>query len=152
MTTSPPPILPSPDGWRQPRALLPWASRRLAVAGLLFSILVGYNAIGLIVVAWQACDIVSAGARFGIATVVFPALVLGMWVVYSVGLYFARSRPTFIRFGAGAVLAVAAVFFMVTVVVPDPAFADYSGVGRRADYPECGPAGVPTWWPAWLPS
>lgn len=143
-----PPILPSPDGWRQPAVLLPWAPRRLAVAGLLFSVVVVWYAIGLSVAAWQACDIVSAGQKFGLVTVVFPALALVMWVIFSVGAFVTRSLPMFARFQAGATLVVIGMLFLVTVEVPksDYRFTDHS------EYPECGPGGVPTWWPAWLPS
>jgi hypothetical protein len=151
MASSPPPILPSPDGWRRPGVLLPWAPRRLAVAGLLFSFLVVWYALGLVVTAWRACDIVSAGGRFGIVTVVLPALVLVMWVVYSIGVFAARSQPMFVRFVAGAILVVAAVLVLVTVMVPDSPPEDYRNLDL-SEYPECGPAGVPTWWPAWLPS
>ena len=111
-----------------------------------------YNALGLIVVAWQACDLVSAGPRAGLFVLMVPTIVVGMWVVYSIGVYISRSKPMVVRFAAGAVLGLTAVFSLVVVVVPDPAFADYSGIGRRADYPECGPRGIPTWWPSWLPS
>jgi hypothetical protein len=52
MMTATPPILPSPDGWRQPAVLLPWAPRRLALAGLLFSLVAVWYPIGLIVTAW----------------------------------------------------------------------------------------------------
>jgi hypothetical protein len=74
-----------------------------------------------------------------------------MWVGYSVGVYITRSQPMFARFVAGAVLVVAGVLFVVTVEVPSSPPEDYR-YSDRSEWPECGPAGVPAWWPAWLPS
>ena len=100
----------------------------------------------------SACDHVSPGAKFGLGFGLFPAMAAGMWVIFYVGLVITRTRPALVRLFTGAALAIAAVFLLVTVLVPDPAFADYSGLGRRADYPACGPGGIPRWWPSWLPS
>lgn len=152
MSTRPPPILPSPGGWRQPRSLVPWMpSTRVALAGLVLCFVAAYGATVLILAAWQACDVVPAGTRAGWVGLVFPALAIGTWVVFLIGVYFvARSRRALVQLG-GVVLAVAALFFFVTVVVPDRAYADRPGL-PEAEYPECGPYSVPTWWPSWLPS
>lgn len=51
-----PPNLPSPGGWRQPRSLVPSApSPRVALAGLVPSVLATSGATVLIINAWHAC-------------------------------------------------------------------------------------------------
>jgi hypothetical protein len=41
--------------------------------------------------------------------------------------------------------------FFVTVQVPMSPAEDYR-LTDHSEWPECGRAGVPTWWPAWLAS
>jgi hypothetical protein len=151
-----PPILPSSDGW-QPgfipppfpdRLLVPW---RLLAAGLLTVVLIAYEVLFLVGAAWSACGDVG-GVAIGFSLWGLFAIAIGAGsIAFYVGSVIPRRRSILVRYVAGAVLAIAAVFALATISIPLSNPADYREVSR-VDYPECGPNGIPTWWPSWLPS
>lgn len=150
MSTQPPPIRPSPDGWRQPGVLLPWVTPVLAVAGLMVSAIGAYVALDLYVSARQACELLDAGNRASFL-LFLPPLVIGMWIVFALGVYISQSQPALLRFITATLLAVAVAFSLVSSMVPDSPPQDYRDVDH-SEFPDCGPGGVPTWWPTWLPT
>jgi hypothetical protein len=151
MTTTPSPMAPSPDGWRDPRVVAPWAPRELLVAGLALSLVGAHGAVRLIAHAWGACSDVSTGSSFGLGAIYLPAIAVGMWFAFVLGAFVARSKRVFVRLLAGAVLAFVISLLVVIVMMPNAPHGSYPSVDR-SEYPECGPDGIPTWWPSWLPS
>ena len=122
------------------------------VLSLVPAVPLAFGTVWLIGSAWAVCDEAEAGARFGLNTVILVFLMLAGWAAFSVALITLRKAHLLIRLACGAVLALAACLTVVTLEVP--AYGeDFYGLERpRRDAPECGPEGIPTWWPDWLPS
>jgi hypothetical protein len=147
----------------------------LALLGVPVASVAAYLSAQLIAHAWEACLVdLDAGGRFALF-----ALMCGMaalaWIGFVVGAL-ATWRLAFIwRFGVGLVLVLAvcgwvlhenvplgdAAAYAFQLPVPSPTPVDLEGVPFGEwltsptldviDMSACGPGGIPTWWPSWLP-
>lgn len=126
----------APSGWQMPPERR-WVVPSLTMLGVAFlvGIVLAYGSIRLIAAAWSECGDYEPPYGFRL---------VGRW-----------SRPA----GVIAGLSVAAPIAVghVAQLVPMGPAADYAtGPQSRAPYTRataaCGPQGIPTWWPWWLPS
>jgi hypothetical protein len=84
--------------------------------------------------------------------VILPLLIGVGWAAYTGALFFGRRIPLLVRLVAATVLVVAICLAVVVELVPAYGEDFYGFSGPTVDLPECGPGGIPTWWPRWLPS
>lgn len=74
-------------------------------------------------------------------------VVLAAWVLFVVGALLAWRGRIAIRIGLGVVLVVALCLVVTWLLVPWGEPTDYATTIVR----KCGPGGIPTWWPPFLP-
>jgi hypothetical protein len=151
LTSPMPPTEPSPDGWRQPTT--PPGRHEtygLLLLGFFLSGGMSWVTIQAIGNAWSACDDLGLGGG-GLVIVFFPILTLVALAGFAVGLVLTRHEPSAIRLACGLVVALAICVTAAALWVPAYGEASYEST-RNPDLPECGPNGIPTWWPSWLPS
>jgi hypothetical protein len=101
--------------------------------------------------AWYACDDMGGVATGLSLWALLAEMIAWGWAAFYAGSLVAQRGSMLVRYAAGTMLCIAAVFALMTWNVPRSGPADYRSVDR-AEYPECGPNGIPTWWPTWLPS
>jgi hypothetical protein len=127
----------------------------LPVIGLPLCLIAGILADRQVVLAWEACDDMSAGGSFGLTYVFLPGVILVSWVAFAVGTLVASQIHIAIRVVIGLALVVVICVAAVEMWVPAYPASDYQPGGWHANYPgypECGSDGIPSWWPSWLPS
>ena len=113
--------------------------------------LVADKVMHLVADAWSACDD-TGGVGTGLSLwALFATMIVWGWAAFYVGSLVAPRRSMLGRYTAGTVLCITAVFVLVILNVPRGDPADYLSTDR-VEYSKCGPDGVPTWWPTWLPS
>jgi hypothetical protein len=116
----------------------------LLIGGLPVVGFLAFKSVQLWAGAASDCEVFEAGDRFGAALFVLPGLSLALWISYAIPLLIMRRRSIPIGLVVGVVLALAGAYRFV------------SGTGDliRADASDSSqvcPAGVPDWWPSWLP-
>lgn len=151
---------PGPQYWQywQPPKPVDVARRLrwlLPFFGLPLCLIAGLLADRQVVLAWDACDDMSAGGSFFLTFVFLPGVVLVSWVAFAVGTLVSFKLHAALRLVIGLAPVVVVCAAAVAMWVPAYPAADYQPGGWHANtpgHPECGPNGIPTWWPAWLPS
>ncbi len=128
---------------------------RLAAAGLVAAML-GVISTALIGGAYEACDPLDAGGRAALNVIYFPAITIVAWAAFGVGMWATRSLGVPTRFLSGALLAIAVCLMAIAISVPIYGEAFWAGPPPApgesfAGTAQCGPGGIPTWWPVWLP-
>jgi hypothetical protein len=139
-----------------------WQSSRvpaLTVRSLLFCAAIvtvlAWLTVSLIGAAYATCEILDAGGRASLLGLYFPAILAAAGAAFSFGAWATRRLPGLTRVATGTILAIAACGVAIALSVPiygedfwvgpPPASQqDFSGTA------ECGPGGIPTWWPIWL--
>lgn len=106
----------------------------------------------LIGAAWIACDQAEAGAYLTLTFVIAPITAVLVGLALGVGFVGLHRAPTAQRLQIGSTLAVVICLVAFSVVVPVYGEDAYGSGPPTPDLPECGPRGIPTWWPTWLPS
>ena len=119
------------------------------LVGAAVAIWIGVQARDLISAAWVACFEPEAGSNFGLNVFFFPIASVLAGCAMTVALFVPGRAPFLLRlvmgFGVAVVLGLAVFAMAVPSGRPE---------GRTPSnlWPECGPQGIPTWWPIWLPS
>ncbi len=129
-----------------------WRSRRLAEAVTIFAIsvlvaiVVPFLFVRLVARAQNACFDVEAGQGFFLMMTWFGLVVVG-WVLFLVGALVVLRSRLLVRLAAGLALVLALCLVATWQLVPWGPSTDYP----RTTMGQCGPGGVPTWWPPILP-
>lgn len=148
----------APSGWQMPPERR-WFVPSLTMLGVAFlvGIVLAYGSTRLIAAAWTECGDYEPPYGFGLLFFDLPLLTVLAGSGFAVGaLTVGRwSRPAEVIAGL-SVAALIAVAYVAQLVPMGPA-TDYAiGPQSRAPYTRataaCGPQGIPTWWPWWLPS
>jgi hypothetical protein len=116
------------------------------VVSIPVAIVVPYLFIQLVASAQNACFDVEAGQGFYLMVTWFELVIVGV-VLFWAGALITWHLHLVVRLAAGLVLLFAVCLFATWQLVP---------WGPSTDYPattagQCGPGGVPTWWPPMLP-
>jgi hypothetical protein len=144
-----------PTYWTPPdarwRPLGRWITWEMVVLGLALCVPLGWGSIQVVAAAWAACDEAEPPYLFGLLFLILPATILAAWVGFTIGAVLTSRWHDIVRYTVGAAFAVSVCFAAVTLQVPirDGYDAQPSNDPLMV---ECGPYGIPTWWPAWLPS
>jgi hypothetical protein len=144
------------------RAFRPTSVRRpplrtvLAVGGAVLSPALAYGTISLVARAWSAWGDFEPPYGASLVILAFPVLTIGIWAAVGVGLSLTRNRNTWLAVPIFSVIAVLMMWETVALAVPMEPAAYYAGSTSPDDIPgslpgQCGPGGIPTWWPSWLP-
>lgn len=121
----------------------------MVVLGLAVSAVTAWGSIELVAAAWAACDDAEPPYLFGLLWVIFPATTVGAWIAFAFGVVITSRRHPIVRCATGAIFVTAVCVFAAVVQVP--AHDDYGAPSNDPSMVECGPNGIPTWWPTWLP-
>lgn len=121
------------------------------LAGLATAGVMGWLTVQGIGLAWLACDDLEPGGSWALLFGFFPGVTLAAWVAFAVGSFVLKRRRPLVRFLAGFVLASLVCLAAFAQFVPAYGEATYRS-SVNADNPECGPHGIPRWWPTWLAS
>jgi len=127
----------------------------LPVCGLPLCVIGAVLADRQVALAWDACDDMSPGGASALTFVFLPGVILVSWLAFAVGTLVSFRLHAAIRVAIGLTLVIVICAAAVAMWVPAYPAGDYQGGGWHAynpGYPECGPNGIPTWWPSWLPS
>jgi hypothetical protein len=128
-----------------------WASLTVLL-GLAGSAYLAWLSIGLVASARVACDEFWAGEGFGLLFIVLPITFVMTAIGYGVAIRCSASWPRAPRLLAACVAAGVVALGTAVVQVPLGERIDYAGLqSTDPALAECGPDGVPTWWPTWLP-
>jgi hypothetical protein len=111
-----------------------------------FAVIVPFLFIRLIAAAQNACFEVQAGQGFYLMVTWFELVAVG-WVLFWVGALVTWRRRLRVRLVTGLALVLALCLFATWRLVPWGPSTDYPTAAAA----ECGPGGVPTWWPPILP-
>jgi hypothetical protein len=126
------------------------------LVGFVITPVLAWLSTSVIGAAFATCDILDAGGRSGLLVLYFPAILVGAGAAFVVGAWTTRRLPGLSSVVAGTILAIAACGLAIALSVPihgesfwvGPAHASEPNFSGTA---ECGPGGIPTWWPVWLP-
>ena len=127
------------------------------MVGLPICIVIAYAAIRLIGAGWDACDDDEPPYLFALLFGELPLLATAQWLTWLGVTFVTRHGRWWIGGPVALILAVFIGWAQVAASVPMDGPGAY--VGSRepnadgfASLPAtCGPDGIPTWWPAWLP-
>ena len=108
---------------------------------------VGIHQVG--VAAKQANSVFDAGDRASGWLVFGEVVVVGLAGYYAATLLTAR-WPRIVQIAVGLACVVLIASFVISSWVP--VAGDHPTSGPTQAFPNCGPGGIPTWWPRWLPS
>jgi O-antigen/teichoic acid export membrane protein len=112
---------------------------------------------GLIASAWEECEDLDAGNRFGLLFLVLPVIMFAAFAAFGSAWFLLKGTQT-LRAVIPFIAAMVAAVFVVSLFVPirgDEDWVGYDPADRSPDTATtalCGEGGIPTWWPAWLPS
>ena len=141
------------DGWRCYRV----ASHLPIILAAIIWLPASWLLTGLVGSAWEECEDLDAGRRFALLFLVLPVIMFAAFGAFGTAWFLLRRHST--RWATVPfIAAVAAAFFAVTLFVPirgETDWIDYDPAARPLDTVTtamCGVGGIPTWWPAWLPS
>jgi hypothetical protein len=99
-----------------------------------------------------ACDNLEPPYAFGLLFGTFPLTWLIDGVAFVGTAVLLRRWPTIVRIVAAAAVAVLVVVEATAIQVPVGGTETYNNIDTTDPLmAECGPGGVPTWWPVWLP-
>jgi hypothetical protein len=158
LTDSQPPRWPATDTTTDPPtawvvAPSPPLSRMfwIALAGIPVFAALAFGTVRLVGAAWQACGDLEPGGA-GALLVLFLPLTTGLaWLVTLPILWATRRRWSVV--GAAVALVAGTLVCVVVASALVPAYGEDDPIYNSVEMtPECGPRGIPTWWPAWLPS
>jgi hypothetical protein len=123
----------------------------LVLAGIA-NVALSVAVVRLIGSAWTECADIEAGGRFILVFGYLPVTALATACTAAITLHSSRRLGRISR----AVLVLAAVLLAALLVVmwsvPVAGYGDWPGGAGDEATAQCGPGGVPTWWPSWLPS
>jgi hypothetical protein len=124
----------------------------LIFSGAAIASLCAYGSMRLVAAAWDACDELEPPHAFGLFVVELPAHAITLLVLLVGAWWVGRRHST--ALGVALALATAAVGFAVPTALRVPASNAPEFVDPIAEpyLAECGPGGIPTWWPTWLPT
>lgn len=127
-------------------------SRRLAFAvsafafSLVVAVVVPFLFIRLIANAQGACFNIAGGQAFFLMVTWFGLVIAGWWLFWVGALIAWRMRPV-VRMVVGVLFVLGLCLFATWQLVPWEPMSGHATVGAGT----CGPGGVPTWWPPFLP-
>jgi len=106
----------------------------------------------IVAAAWSACAEAEPPYLFGLLFFDLPFTGVILWLTWAAGMLVTQRRPLWavlLPLGTAAVVAWASIADRVPINEPGY-YADLrSDLG--ASVSECGPTGIPKWWPTWLP-
>lgn len=121
------------------------------VLGVVALVALSFGVVRLIGSAWTECADIDAGGRFTL--VLFLPITM---VVTATAAAITLSLTRRLGFVARIVLVLAAVLLAALLVlmwsVPVSGYSDWPGGAGDEATAQCGPGGVATWWPSWLPN
>ncbi|HXX61674.1 MAG TPA: hypothetical protein VEI48_10340 [Candidatus Sulfotelmatobacter sp.] len=133
--------------WRPPHRAWLWAGLGLPVGlGL------GYGSGQLIAAAQSACGDFSPGGAFGLLYFTLPGVVALTVLSFAGGALVGGGWGLRIGHLAGLAVPLAVTIWIVAQAVPAYPGSVYVPDPLSRVTLACGPTGVPTWWPWWLPS
>lgn len=135
-----------------PDATRVWAGAgcALQILGLPVGIATGSVTTRLVAAAWTACDDLEPGGVGFLWFIFLPAIALAAWIAFGLGTLVAFRFHPGVRLALGLTVVLLVGLVAVSKYVPAYGEDGYAGAATPA-LPECGPSGIPTWWPAWLP-
>ena len=143
--TAPPPRA---TGERHGRGCL-WMTAHGAV-GLVLSAGLAYGAVNVIGHTWRVCGDLEPPYGFALLFWHLPLTALVILVAWLAAGFMTRRRSLATSIVVPLAVAILSAWASIAASVPmnDPAFyADGDAPVSR----DCGPGGVPTWWPRWIP-
>ena len=124
-----------------------WHAVGLFVASVPVALVIPFLFVRLIGSAWDACLDLKPGGWLGLFGLLVLLVIVGWWLFWAGALLAWRfAFPWRVAAGIAAVVVMCVVATWLTVPYGDA--SDYDQGGASA---ECGPGGIPTWWPAVLP-
>jgi hypothetical protein len=136
------------EGVAQPRI-----GGRTLVVGILFALVLARSTIELLGAAWAACFDADLPHRVGLNLLAWPLMTIVIGATVAVARMATRRRSRLVRVTAATLLSVGVALAFVISQVPLGSRAEaYEGLAVEFGLPSCGPGGVPTWWPSWLPN
>ena len=134
------------------RADTAWGSAGclIQLAGPMVALVVAVTASLLVGAAWSACDDANPGGVGFLVVTFLPGTFLASWAAFASGGFLAFPAPPPLRLALAVALAFAVGVLAVAEQVPAYPDSDYP-LQSSSVRPTCGPSGIPTWWPAWLP-
>jgi hypothetical protein len=126
-----------------------WLELLACGAGLLA---LSWGVVSLIGSAWTACADIEAGGRFTLLFGYLPGTFAATVAVTAIAANLTRRMGSAARVAVivGSVLLVSLAITMWSV--PHADYGDWPGGPGDEATVQCGPGGIPTWWPIWLPS
>jgi hypothetical protein len=118
----------------------------VALAGYSFAV------VRLIGSAWTECANIEAGGRFALVFGYVPLTATAIGLAVAITVHLTRRLGSMTRL----VLSLAAVVLVTVVLVmwsvPVSGYDDWPGGPGDEASAQCGPGGIPTWWPSWFPN
>lgn len=136
---------PTPGPGTEPKEILLYA------AGFAVTVLIALVVRELVILAWEACVDTDAGDRFGATFEVLGWIGLLGTIAFAAVVRRTRRWSRAMRLALGCVAIALVALAVIVILVPESGL-DPASRAASGEYPECGPGGVPTWWPSWLPS
>jgi hypothetical protein len=140
------------DTWRAPGPTHDRHLTAIIVFGLALAGFAAWLSVRLVAAGWYACDDLEPPYAFGLLWVVFPLTWLIGGAAFVGTTLLLRRWPTVARLLAASAVAGLIALSAATLQVPAGGSSRYPNIDTSDPLlAECGPGGVPTWWPAWLP-
>lgn len=145
--------MPLNDAWRRDRV----ASHLPIILAAIIWLPGSWLLTGLVGSAWEECEDLDAGGRFALLFLALPVIMVAAFGPFGTAWFLLRRHRTR-RATVPFIAAVAAAVFAVTLFVPirgETDWIDYDPAARPSNTVTtamCGLGGIPTWWPAWLPT
>lgn len=128
-------------------------SLMVGVAGIVGATTLSILITALIGAAWTACDDIEAGGRFALVFLQLPAAFVVTSAAFGATAFVARSLQYIPRLAVSIVAMLIGAVLVIAVFVPIHGDSYWAEPGPTPDATtKCGPGGIPTWWPIWLPS
>ena len=124
-----------------------WNALGLFLVSVPIALVIPFLSVQLIGSAQDACLDLESGGRSALFGLFILLAIVGWWLFW-VGALLAWRFALAWRVAAGVAAVVAMCLAVTWLTVPAGDAAEYALGGASA---ECGPGGIPTWWPAVLP-
>ena len=137
------------------RRIVSWTEYDRVVAGLLLGVPIAvgaaYLSCRLIAAGWSACGDAEPPYLFALLFLYLPAIACAAWIGWTAVIVVTRRAKVWQSALVASLVVLLVGYLPIVTSVPMNAPEYYAAAEDDPALETCGPGGVPTWWPAWVP-